>query len=111
MVLSIFDILGPNVRLTIQKNNFLKSNFGGFSTFIILTVFILAFFGFREDLFIRQKPTVTFNRVNNNELLLYNLTDNNFLFSIYDQISDQPIPDFGSRSELVQNFSCDVKCV
>jgi hypothetical protein len=104
MKMSIFDILGPTVKLTIQRKDYYKSNFGGFSTFIILIVFFLAFFGFGNDLFKRENPTVTFNRINNNELLLYNITDNNFLFSIYDQFTDEPISDFDRRFYVYYDY-------
>lgn len=104
MVLSEFDILGPYVKLTIQKNDFYKSNFGGIATFIFLIIFFLAFFGFGSDLFKREKPTVTFNRILNDEIPSYNLNDNNLLFSIYDQYSNTPIPDFDRRFYVYYDF-------
>lgn len=104
MVLTNIDVLGPDVRLTIQKNKFFRSNFGGFSTLVILGIFLFAFFGFGEDLFHRKKPSVTFNRVINNELLLYNLTDDNFLLTINDQVSGGSIPDFDRRFFIYYDY-------
>jgi len=56
-----------------------------------------AFLGFGMDIFYKEKPKITFNRIIIDEEPAWNMTDRNFLFGIYDQYSDRPIPDFHRR--------------
>jgi hypothetical protein len=93
-MLKFIDLLGPETKLTIEKKSNFKSNFGGLMTLLIILIFIAAFIGFGIDVIQKMKPRVTFNRIKNPRLPEFNLTDDNFLFTLYDQETDQPIPNF-----------------
>ncbi len=87
------DLLAPNVFLRADGNENQKSNVGGFFTVIVVLLAIGAFFGFGMDIFLRSNPTVTFNKVINDEPF-YRVNSTNFLFAIYDQWSDLPFEEF-----------------
>jgi hypothetical protein len=93
-MLKFIDLIGPEPKLTIEKKSNYKSNFGGLMTLLIILIFIAAFIGFGIDIIQKMEPRVTFNRIKNPRLPEFNLTDDNFLFTLYDQETDQPIPNF-----------------
>jgi hypothetical protein len=86
------DLLGPEPKLTIEMKSNFKSNFGGVMTLLMIFIFIGAFIGFGIDIIQKMKPRVTFNRIKNPRIPEFNLTDDNFFFTLYDQASDDPIP-------------------
>jgi hypothetical protein len=88
------DLIGPEPKLTIENKKKYNSNFGGLMTLLMILIFITAFIGFGIDIIHKIKPRVTFNRLKNPRLPEYNLTDDNFLFTLYDQATDQPIKNF-----------------
>jgi hypothetical protein len=90
----LIDLLGPQPQLSIEKKSNFKSNFGGFMTLLTIFIFIGAFIGFGIDIIQKRKPRVTFNRIKNQKIPEYTFTDNNFFFTLYDQASDRPIPNF-----------------
>jgi hypothetical protein len=90
----VIDLLGPEPKLTIESKSNYKSNFGGLMTLLIIFIFIAAFVGFGIDIIQKRKPRVTFNRIKNQKIPEYNFTDDNFFFTLYDQASDRPIPNF-----------------
>ncbi len=99
-MLKHIDVLGPPVTLTIESNSFLKSYFGAIMSILLFFTGIGAFLGFGNDIFYKEKPKVTFNRNINEGLPEMIINDKNFLFSIYDQYSDEQIPDFNRRFSL-----------
>jgi hypothetical protein len=104
MIRSI-DFLGPEVSFNIANHRIFKTRFGGIASLILLALAILAFLGFGRDIFEKKQPRVTFNRITDAEDIQHKyLTDSNFLFSIYDQYTDQPIPDFDRRFEVYYDF-------
>jgi hypothetical protein len=96
-MLTRFDFLGPEVKLSVTSKENFKTGAGALASLFMLIVTIAAFMGFGSDIFKREKPKVTFNRVVDEGTPIYNITDNNFLFALYDQYSDEPIPDFDRR--------------
>jgi hypothetical protein len=90
----IIDLIGPDAKLTIEKKGNYKSNLGGLMTLLMTLIFVAAFIGFGIDIIHKKKPRVTFNRLKNPRLPEYNLTEDNFLFTLYDQATDEPIPNF-----------------
>jgi hypothetical protein len=88
----IIDLIGPEPKLTIENKYNYNSNFGGLMTLLMILIFIVAFIGFGIDIIQKVKPRVTFNRIKNPRLPEFNLTDDNFFFTLYDQASDNPIP-------------------
>jgi hypothetical protein len=93
-MLKFIDLIGPEPKLTIENKSNFKSSFGGLMTLLISFIFISAFIGFGIDIIQKIKPRVTFNRIKNPRLPEFNLTDDNFLFTLYDQSTDKPIPNF-----------------
>jgi hypothetical protein len=103
--ISSIDFLGPILNFKIQGNKNFKSSFGGLSSILLFVIAVVAFLGFGKDLFEKKQPRVTFNRITDGEdIQLKYLTDGNFLFSIYDQYTDQQIPDFERRFEVYYDF-------
>jgi hypothetical protein len=93
-MLKFIDLIGPEPKLTIENKSNYKSNFGGLMTLLIILIFIAAFIGFGIDIIQKMKPRVTFNRIKNPRIPEYYLSDDNFLFTLYDQETDQQIPNF-----------------
>ncbi len=83
--------------LTIESNSFMKTKFGAFMSILLFLMVIGAFLGFGIDIFYKFQPRVTFNRNTNEGIPELNVTDQNFLFSVYDQYTDEQIPDFFRR--------------
>jgi hypothetical protein len=91
-MLKIIDFIGPEPKLTIEKKSNFKSNFGGIMTLLIIFISLAALVGFGIDIIQKMKPRVTYNRIKNPQIPEFNLTDDNFFFTLYDQASDDPIP-------------------
>ncbi len=96
-MLFFLDFLGPDIGLTIKRNRKFRSNFGGVASLLLILITGATFFGFGRDIFERRKPRVTFNKIIHDETPNIVMTENNFLFAIYDQQTDEPIPDFERR--------------
>lgn len=93
----LIDVLGQSIPLTIESNNHMKTNFGAFMSIFLFLVGIGTFLGFGIDIFYKLKPRLNFNRNINDAIPNMTITDRNFLFSIYDQYTDEEIPDFSRR--------------
>jgi hypothetical protein len=99
------DFLGPEVQFNIKNHRIYKTKSGGIASLFLLGVAVLAFLGFGRDIFEKKQPRVTFNRITDDQdIQQKNLTQSNFLFSIYDQYTDQPIPEFDRRFEVYYDF-------
>lgn len=96
-MLMYIDYLGPEVGLTQNSSKRFQTKFGGFASMLLIFIAGIAFFGFGRDIFERKKPRVTFNRIINDETPYLLMTEKNFLFAIYDQYTDESIPDFERR--------------
>jgi hypothetical protein len=99
------DFLGPELNFKIQQHRIFKTRFGGIASLLLLGLAILAFLGFGRDIFEKKQPRVTFNRITDDEDIQKKfLTHSNFLFSIYDQYTDEAIPEFDRRFEVYYDF-------
>jgi hypothetical protein len=103
-MLSLIDYLAPSMNFKIQRQRYFKTNFGGFGSLIFIFIAIFAFLGFGRDIFEKKLPNVHFNRIFDEEIPITNLTESTFLFSFYDQYSDQPIPEFERRFDIYYDF-------
>lgn len=104
-MLTSFDFLGPQIILSVQNNRIHKTTFGGFASLIILLIFCLAFLGFGQDMFYRIMPRVSFNKVVSDTLPMKVINDRNFLFTIYDQYTFLPIPEFNRRFTVYFDYN------
>lgn len=100
-MLESIDILGQPMTFTVKKQKNFKTNFGGIASIFLVFIAGITFFGFGRDIFEKLKPKVTFNRIVNTEVPSLNVTDKYFLFALYDQLTNQPIPDL---ERLFQNY-------
>lgn len=92
------------VCLTVNSNKLFTTNFGGILSIILTLIASSAFFGFGKDIFERKKPRVSFNRIINDEKSFSIITEKSFLFTIYYQYTDLPIPDFDRRFQTYYNY-------
>jgi hypothetical protein len=104
-MLASFDFLGPQIILSVQNNRIHKTSFGGIASLAILLIFCFAFLGFGQDMFYRVMPRVSFNKVVSESLPLKIINDRNFLFTIYDQYTFLPIPDFDRRFTVYFDYN------
>jgi hypothetical protein len=106
MIRSI-DLLGPSVSLQIAKKKQFQTNIGAFFTFSILLISIGAFLGFGSDLINRTNPRGTFNKVHNSTQE-FMMTDQNFLFSLYDQYTNIPYQELDRKFiSVIQHLQTD----
>lgn len=99
------DFLGPEMNFNVKKQKTFRSNYGVVASLLLIGVAVISFLGFGRDIFERKQPRVTFNKITeDSNKQRKNLTDSNFLFSIYDQYTDQPIPEFDRRFEVYYDF-------
>jgi hypothetical protein len=104
-MLSRLDFLGPQINLTIKNNQIYKTNFGGFSSLLLIVIAFTAFLGFGRDMYEKKNPNVTFNRiVTSGQNLSKTIKDDNFLLAIYDQYSDLPFPDYERRFFIYYDY-------
>lgn len=101
-LLKRIDILGPECKIKIQKNDNYKTKTGGVLTLFFFVLVILAFVAFCRDLFEKKVPIITFNRETANEAS-YILTDENFAFTIWNQHDQTPIEDFDRKFHMYLN--------
>jgi hypothetical protein len=101
-LLKRIDIMGPECKIKIQKNDKYKTKTGGVLTLFFFVLVILAFVAFGRDLFEKKVPSVTFNRLMADETS-YLLTDENFAFTIWNQIDQTPIKDFDRKFYMYLN--------
>ena len=104
MVLKSIDLIGANMQLTINTKYNFKSGIGGVMTISIVIIFIGTFIGFGNDIIFKSKPKVTFNRIKNQAVPYYEMTDHNFLFTIYDQYSDEHFPQFDRMFTIYYDY-------
>jgi hypothetical protein len=96
-MLNSLDFLGSQIFISVQNNRIHKTTFGGIASLSLLLAALFAFFGFGKDIFDRVQPRVSLNKVVSEVPPLKVINDKNFLFAIYDQSSDLPLPDFERR--------------
>jgi hypothetical protein len=96
------DIMGPECKIKIQKNDKYKTKTGGVLTLFFFILVILAFVAFGRDLVDKKVPSITFNKVMADETS-YLLTDENFAFTIWNQIDQTPIKDFDRKFFMYLN--------
>jgi hypothetical protein len=94
------DLLGPPIHLQITKHSKFRTTIGAFFTIIIFLLSVGAFFGLGIDLFTRKSPRGTFNKLYNStpEFIM---TEDNFLFSIYDQYSNIPYKELERKFQII----------
>jgi hypothetical protein len=99
------DFLGPAIDLTIQNNKIYKSYFGGLMSILFIFITLISFFALGRGILEKNNPIVTYNRVvNADEITSKNITDNNFLFAIYDQYSVQEIKEMERRFSISYDY-------
>jgi hypothetical protein len=101
--LKTLDLLGPSISLQISRNNKFKTLTGAIITIIVFLASIGAFFAFGSDLLSRTNPRVTFNKLSNSPPE-YIMTDNNFLFSMYDQYTNIPYEESDRKFTSVMEY-------
>jgi hypothetical protein len=93
-MMSSIDFIGPQVGLNINQQTFFKTNFGAFTSFILLIITVGTFIGFGRDLWQKIDPKVTFNRIDHEDVPRKNITDSNVFLAVYYQSSFEPIAEF-----------------
>jgi hypothetical protein len=98
-MLKNIDLLGPPINLKITKNSQFKTTIGAFFTITILLLSVGAFFGLGIDLFERKAPRGAFNKLYNSTQEFI-ITEDNFLFSIYDQYTNIPYEELDRKFQI-----------
>jgi hypothetical protein len=79
-VMQSLDIIGPEIKIQIDKNDSFKSICGFLSTILLIILSILAFVGFGRDIFENQDPSTMFNKEVAPNSARYTLNTSEFTF-------------------------------
>lgn len=99
-----FDLIGPELKISINGDARLKTKVGGLLTILWIALSILAFCAFGRDILEKKNPQIQLNtKVNADRTFNYNSNNFTIMFAITDNVNLLPIKDIEKKMRLYFN--------